>query len=238
MAYYDEGFREKMEGVAGGLAKQLNKNGEEVDGGPGAMKGTAQLEEGEQTTMPAVIDAGATSEDVEPATEAVSEASGSTAAPEEEPSSSTPLDGERPSTVKIDSPEPADSQVANTSHDDTPVSETKEQTVGGTITDVEVETEVRTEPVRAEPETETEKPSNSDLTFAETEQPLEVTKEVTDAPPQEHVGEGAREKVVEAEIDQEKQDIPRAVVEEDGAGIIVESMVTIQELEPPNLKEP
>lgn len=44
MAYYDEEFRERMEGVAGGLSKQANK-GEEDSASGGLRKVTAQLVE-------------------------------------------------------------------------------------------------------------------------------------------------------------------------------------------------
>jgi len=234
MAYYDDEFREKMEGVAGGLTKQLDKDADR-DSASGLRRVTARLVEvarGKQaqkedqsremgaTDLSAEIAKEEQCEetqveeqqvvvqangDVEPAKEEVHEAL------------ALPVPAEEPSAVKVDSSMPLDGDES-------------EAQPAATVDDTSA---ARTELTRTD--SEMEKPTTTnlpspDLAPVETKQPLAMVEEVVDEQAQGKLEDVAREEAVKVPIVSEEQDFQgtqgcSSVVGKEEVGVVVDEVV-------------
>ena len=200
MAYYDEGFRERMEGVAGGLAKQIKGGDEEGEGeqvGVGLKKVTAKLvevqiekagrkdapeeeplkEAPEEKTEITAADAVAVTESVEPAKEEMPQALEPSAVADE-PSA---VNGEpaQPEQELINAAV-SEAEPSSTSFINAPVAATEEPAV----TDAIIETKMKDAYV------DTKLP-----------QPLLAVSEAEVVSPQEVVEEAPKEEAVEAPVE-------------------------------------
>ncbi|KAK5659969.1 hypothetical protein OQA88_13434 [Cercophora sp. LCS_1] len=218
MAYYDEGFRERMEGVALQLTKKEKGEDEGVD--QGLRKVTAQLVEvAKNKTGPA--DAGAAAGDEaakaeeQPAVKLPEEAKEVS----ETSASELPAPAEEPSTVNVENPgpeavEPAvpavKVQPTRATDDEVVITAVEEPVVSDAHTDATEETKI-----------EAERPASPSREFveAETKDALEVTTEMTGAST-EDLAEEANEEVAEVQIVQQAEDSKIA----QGSSVVVEEV--------------
>lgn len=260
MAYYDDEFRERMEGVAGGLSKQANK-GEEDSGrgnkpqkeedqpreiGPDDMsaelaKEEVQLEDpvGERRVVVAPAD-----DDVKPAKQEVPETL-------ELPV----LADELPAGVKVDSdPKPLEVDMSEVPQ----LAGSSDDVALATVIGVDDEPEVQPcgtsdddasagdaiELTRADSGAEkptTENPPSLDFGPVEGEQSLMIFEELADEPAGGNIEVAAREEAVEVQIVSEEQDDESAqgccsVVGKDEAEVAVERVVKQQDTAVPSVE--
>jgi hypothetical protein len=256
LAYYDEEFREKMEGVAGGLSKQLEKKGEEADPtATGLRKVTAQLvevakvktvlEEPQLTEEPASISEGASAETVkEKQVESkVEEKPAEVSTPVEtspvtekvEPAkeevaqaAEVPVSGE-PSSRPAEAEEPSKVGIESPEPAKAEAPEVPSEQINEAPAVEAEELAALSAPVDAEAKTGTPAPST-----LETKQPVIVVEEVAEAPSQEPVVRVAEQTVVEVQIVQEELDTKTTlggpeVVMENAVEVAAEPVAKLQE---------